>query len=318
MVATAGHDALLAYDWEDGFRNAPASADKKPFGANAQLTTKEGSNNAVRLFEPGDPEAVQIIEQAFDGTFTAEFTLTNPWWLRAVITEASSSGTAPTTHTFDGFPGDPMRIYTGNEATSTYRELQGAVVQTATITWNIPGEVTISLDGAYAFEDADATSFTQPTLNERALSYHDATLTRDDGTATDLQFVQNLSLTINLNVDMVDELGTRFAVDYSPKQRNTTIEYERIVQDTSDQERAYGDATTLQDKVENTADFSITTTNGKSGSDTNSVTFEMDDVFPDSVSRSGIGDGSADLTDALTEAAPTVRAIAENDTSTAR
>jgi hypothetical protein len=315
MVAAAGHDALLAYDWEDGFRNAPASADKKPFGYNATLSTKEGSNNAVRLFEPGDPEAVSIIEQAFDGTFTVDFTLSNPWFLRAVIAEASSSGTSPTTHTFDGFPGDPMRIYTGNTNTSTYRELEGAVVGTATFTFNIPGEVEVSLDGAYAYENGDASSFTQPALNERALSYHDSRLSR---AGSDLSFVQSLTVTVNLNVDMVDDLGSRFAVDYSPKQRNPELSYARIVQDTSDQERAYGGATSLQETVENTADFVVEATNGKTGADKNSIQLQMDNVFPDSVSRSGTGDGSADLEDELSEAAPTISAVAENGTSSAR
>lgn len=315
MVATAGHDTLLAYDWENGFRNAPSSPDKKPFGRDASLTTKEGSNNAVRLFQPGDPEATQIIEQAFDGSWTAEFTLSNPWFLRAIIDEATSSGTAPTTHTFDGFPGDPMRIYTGNDDTSTYRILEGCVVQTATFTFNIPGTVDVSLEGAYAYEDPTASSFTQPALNERALSYHDSELNRDTST---LSFVQSLTVTVNLNVDMVDELGDRFAVDYSPKQRNTTIDYARIVQDTSDQERAYGDATSLQDKVENTVDFFVEATNGKTGSDKNSVKLTMNDVFPDSVSRSGIGDASSDLEDELSEMAPTLKATAENDNASAR
>jgi len=315
MVATAGHQALLSYDWEDGFRNAPASADKKPFGLDATLSTEEGSNNAVRLFEPGDPEAIQIIEQNFDGSWTAEFTLSNPWFLRGVIDEASSSGTAPTTHTFDGFPGDPMRLYHGNESAGNYYVLEGAVIQSATFTFNIPGTVDVSLEGAYAFKNADDPSFTQPTINERALSYHDSRLSRD---GSDLSFVQSLTVTVNLNVDMIPELGERFAVDYSPKQRNTTVDYARIVQDDSDQQRAYGGATTLQDKVENQVPMEVEASNGKTGSDRNLVRLEFTGAFPDSVSRSGIGDGSADLEDELNEMIEGVSAVAENGTSTAR
>lgn len=315
MVATAGHQALLSYDWEAGFRNAPLSPDKKPFGYNATLSTEEGSNNAVRLFEPGDPEAVDIIEQNFDGSFTVDFTLSNPWFLRALITEASSSGTSPTTHTFDGFPGDPMRIFHGNEAASNYYALEGAVVQTATFTFNIPGEVEVSLDGAYAYKNSDDPSFTQPTINERALSYHDSRLTRD---GTDLSFVQSLTVTVNLNVDMIPELGDRIAVDYSPKQRNTTVDYARIVQDDSDQQRAYGGATSIQDSVENTVPMQVEASNGKTGADKNLIRLEFTGAFPDSVSRSGIGDGSADLEDELNEMIQGISAVAENGVSTAR
>jgi hypothetical protein len=315
MPATAGHDALLSYDWEDGFLNAPASADKKPFGRDASLTTEEAANNAVRLFEPGDNEAAQIIEQAFDGTWTAEFTLSNPWFLRAIFGDASSSGTSPTTHTFDGKIGDPMRIFHGNENSSTYYALEGCVVQTATFTFNIPGTVDVSLEGAYATKNSDDPSFTQPGQNYRALSYHDSRLNR---ASSDLSLVQSLTVTVNLNADMVDELGSRTPVDYSPKQRNTTIDYARIVQNTDDQERVYGNATTIQDKVENTADFIVEASNGKTGSDRNLVKLELDGVFPDSVSRTGIGDPEADLQDELSEAAPTITAVAENGTATAR
>jgi hypothetical protein len=319
MPATAGHDALLSYDWEDGFLNAPASADKKPFGRDAALTTEEAANNAVRLFEPGDNEAAQIIEQAFDGTWTAEFTLSNPWFLRAILGEASSSGTSPTTHTFNDKIGDPMRIFHGNENSSTYYALEGCVVQTATFTFNIPGTVDVSLEGAYATKNSDDPSFTQPVQNERALSYHDSRINRDTGSGgTDLSLVQSLTVTVNLNADMVDELGSRTAVDYSPKQRNTTIDYARIVQNSDDQERVYGNATTIQDKVENPADFIVEASNGKSGSDLNRVELQLDDVFPDTVSRTGIGDPEADLQDELSEAAPTITAVAENGTATAR
>jgi len=315
MSATAGHQARLSYDWEDGFRTVPATADKKPFGVDATLTTEDASNNAVRLFEPGDPEAVQIIEQEFSGSWTAEFTLSNPWFLRAVIDEASSSGTAPTTHTFDGFPGDPMRLFHGSENSSTYYVLEGCVVTSATFTFNIPGTVDVTLEGAYANKNADDPSFTQPTINERALSYHDSSITRG---GTTLTFVQSLSISVSLNVDMIQELGSRFPEAYSPKQRNTEITYARIAQDSTDQERAYGGATTIQDSIENTADISVTASNGKSGTDLNSVSLEFTDVFPDSVSRSGIGDATADLQDELSEMSPDISATAENNTDPAR
>jgi len=315
MTATAGHDALLSYDWEDGFLTAPATADKKPFGVDATLSTEEGSNNAVRLFEPSSNEAVQIIEQEFAGTWTAEFTLSNPWFLRAIFGTASSSGTAPTTHTYDGPIGDPMRLFHGNENTSAYYALEGCVAQTVTFTFNIPGTVDVSIEGAYATKNDDDPSFTQPTINERALSFHDAELTRAGST---LSFVQSLNLTVNLNADMVYELGNRTAVDYSPKQRNTTLDYARIVQNTDDQERAYGGATSIQDKVENTADFVASASNGKTGTDLNKVELQLNNVFPDSVSRSGVGDATADLEDELSEMAPTIKAVAENGIASAR
>lgn len=315
--ATAGHNSLLAYDWEDtaGFLSAPSAADKKPFGIDATLSTHDLSNNAIRQFNPGSREAEAIIEQEFSGSFTVDFTLTNPWFLEAVLTTPTTSGTAPTTHTYDGETPSSMKIFTGNTNTATSRMLEGCVVQTATLTFNIPGTVDVSLDGVYAKENADAESFTQPPINDRALSFHDATLNRG-GSA--LSFVQSLTVTINNNIDLIRELGDRFGVDFSPKQRNTTIDYARIVQDASDMERAYGGATTLQSKVENTADFTAVADNGKTGTSKNAVTLTMNGVFPDGVDRSGVGDATADLEDALSEMAPTILATAENDSASAR
>lgn len=314
--ATAGHHSKLAYLWEDnGFASTPTDSDRKPFGIDTTLSTKEGSNNAVRLFNPDDPEAKQIIEQNFEGSFTVEFTLTNPWWLRSVIAEATSSGSAPTTHTFDGHPPDTMRILEGNTQTSTYRALEGCAVATATLTFNIPGTVDVSLDGAYANEDATLSSFTQPAVSERALSHHDSSLDRDGST---LSFVQSLTLTVNVNADMVQQLGDRKPVDYSPKQRNASLDYARIVTDDSDQKRAYGNADTIQSKVENTAPFTVVADNGKSGSDANKVTINLTNVFPDTVSRTGIGDPEADLQDELSEMAAGIDATATNSTSSAR
>jgi len=315
MSATAGHQTVLSYDWEDGFKTAPASDNKKPFGVDATLTTEDASNNAVRLFEPGSPEAEQIIEQEFSGSWTAEFTLSNPWFLRGVITDASTSGTeAPYTHTFDGFPGDPMRLYHGSENSSTYYVLEGCVVTSATFTFNIPGTVDVTLEGAYADKSTGST-FTQPTINERALSFHDSTISRGGST---LSFVQSLSISVSLNADMIQELGSRFPEAYSPKQRNTEITYARIAQDSTDQERAYGGASSIQDKVENTADITVTASNGKSGSELNSMELQFTGVFPDSVSRSGIGDATSDLQDELSEMSPTIKAVAENSSSTAK
>jgi hypothetical protein len=314
--ATAGHDALLAYVWEDnGFREAPTDDDKKPFGYNTSLTTNEGSNNAVRLFAPDDPNAKEIIEQNFDGTVAVEFELTNPWFMRGVIAESSSSGTSPTTHTFDGDAMDSVKLFEGNEKTNTYTEIEGVVWQTATFTATEAGTTGVTLSGAYASKNDDGSSFTQPPLEfSRALSGHNADLNRG---GTRLGFVQNATVTINRNVDLVDELGTRFAVDYSPKQFNVTLDYTRIVTDDTDRQRAYGDATTLQDTVTNTADFILEWSVG-SGADLNTQRLELDDVFPDSESRTGVGDPGADLEDTLNEMSPSARYVAENETATAR
>jgi len=55
-----------------------------------------------------------------------------------------------------------------------------------------------------------------------------------------------------------------------------------------------------------------------SGSDLNTQRLELDNVFPDAESRTGVGDASADLEDTLNEMSPSARYVAENETAEAR
>ncbi|AGM11980.1 hypothetical protein DNAM5_121 [Haloarcula californiae tailed virus 1] len=326
MPSAAGHEARVSYLWEnDGSDNpdfatdSPSDSDNKPFGSDATMNTLEGSNNAVRVFDPNDREAREVIEQNFEGSWSVEFTLTNPWWLRGVIHyDVSTSGaSAPYTHDYDGDIPYSMRIVQGTEATGTERVLKGCVISSAEISASVGGMVNVSLQGAYADEDLDTggVGAAQPTVDERPLHFAHATLKRDGAT---LSLVQNASLTIENNIDLIRELGSRIAADYSPKQRTVDISYGDIVEDETEVQRMYGSGTTPQNTVENDKPMTFTFDDGGSGSDKNAVTFNIGGAFPNSYSRSGIGDPEADLEGSLSEMAATIDASAENETSSAR
>jgi hypothetical protein len=125
-------------------------------------------------------------------------------------------------------------------------------------------------------------------------------------------------LSITTNDALIYDLGSRTAVAHNPKQYTYDLDYTRIVEDTTDVERFYGNDTTLSDTIDNTAAITITADNGKTGSAQNKVEWQLEDVFPTDHSRSGVGDPSADIEDALTEIAPTVTVVAENGDSEAR
>lgn len=327
MPASTGADTRVSYVWEnDGSGNpdfataSPSDSDYKPFGADATMNTLEGRNNAVRVFEPSSREAAEVIEQAFEGAFSVEFTLTNPWWLRGVVDNSVSTtdnGDGSYTHTFSGDVPFPMRIVQGTESTGNERTLLGCVIASVTLSAQVGGMGTVSIDGAYADdENATPASLTsQPALNERPMTFAQASVTRGGST---LSLIQNAQLTLENNTDLIHELGSRTAADYSPKQRTADINYGDIVEDKTELERMYGSGSSVQSTVENTSNIVFQFDNGKSGSDKNVMKVTLKDAIPDSYSRSGVGDPEADLEGTLSEMAATVDAEATNGTSAAR
>lgn len=313
------HAGLLYYHEDAGFNAAPNDTTAKTFGANATLDTKEGSHNAVRVFNPQSREAADIIEQNFSGSFTISFELTNPWFLTEVISAPTTSGSAaPYTHTFDGPDPSSMQVVTPTEGVGE-TGIGGCVVASCSISNDVPGNPQVNLNGAYASEEITndgATNTAQPTLNERALTHRQATL-QVAGSAQ--RRIQSVTVDIENNTDLIDELGATEPVDYSPKKREPSIDYTDIVEDTSEQKRFYGDsaATTVQDTIENDVEVRLKWDNGKTGADKNSFELVLGGSFPDSYSRSGVGDAEADLEGELNEMVATVYAIAENSESAA-
>lgn len=319
MPASAGHHATLMMLWEDVFdEEDPSDTNHKALGADATLDTAEGSHNAVRVFEPSNREAVQIIEQNFSGSWSASFSLTNPWWLRTVIDEPSTSGSdAPYTHEFDGQIPSSFRFVQGTETTGVERYLRGCVTVDASISVDVMGSVDITLNGIYANEEKDpsASLEDQPTIEDRVLHFGHASLSLDGSM---VRLVQSLDISINNNIDLVPELGTRMPVDYSPKERIVDLSWTDIVNDDDDHlDRFYGGSDTITETMDNEEDAVILFDNGLTGADKNSLQFSLDNLFPDSYGRTGIGDPTADLQGNLSSMTATVKATAENSTETA-
>lgn len=315
----AGHQTTLSFLHEDdGFAQTPTDDDPKPFGYDATLSTFDGSHNAVRVFDPNSREAARVIEQEFSGSFTVDATLANPWWLQEIFGAPDTTGLDPSTHTYGANTGgEPttMRIRQGNDGTGFRRILAGAVATDVTVDFNVPGEISLSITGAYADEPSDATVESQPAVQREPLMTHHASMTRG---GTTLELVQSVTVSIATNDAMIYDLGSRTPATNNPKALEYDLDYTKVVTSSDDVERFYGNDTTLQESIDNTADIVIDADNGKTGSALNRLSFELDDVFPGEHSRSGVGDPQADLEDQLSEISPTVTVIAENDDGDAR
>jgi len=338
MPAPTGAHTTLWYYWEEDSNGDPDFAagtstddsDEKPFGGNATLNQFEGSNNAVDIFEPNSREMAQLIAQHFDGAFTVDFEWTNPWWLRGLISDhdgGTDNGDGTYTYVFNGDVPYPMVLCAGydDRATGTSgqqdeRYLEGCVVQSATVDVSTEGTAGVSLTGAYVNEDyqSDVSLTAQPSLNHDVMTFAEALLHLD---GSSLSLVQDASVEINNNTDIIRELGTRIGVDYSPKARIPSVDYTKIREDNTEIADMYGDsaASAVQQDVDTSKDMKFEVDNGESaGSGQNQAQFDLGGSFPESVGTDNLGDPQEDLQESINRRLQTVTAEATLEVANAR
>lgn len=339
MPAPTGAHTTLWYYWEEDSSSNPDfgvgagtnDSDSKPFGGNAKLNQFEGSNNAVDIFEPNSREMAQLIAQHFDGAFSVDFEWTNPWWLKGLISASdggTDNGDGTYTYTFNGDVPFPMVIVAGYDDRATgvagqvdERYLEGCVVQTATVDVSTEGTVSVSLSGAYVNEDyqeAVGTLTSQPSLQHDVMTFADAMLNLDSSM---LSLVQDASVEINNNTDIIRELGTRVGVDYSPKARIPTVDYTKIREGSSEVKDLYGSdaATSVEQSVDSTAPMTFEVDNGEAaGSGMSTAALNMGGAFPETMSTENLGDPQEDLQESINRRLKTVTAEATLSTASAR
>ena len=371
MVATTGKDTSLIYVWEDSFDQTPGnmigstfgiSDYKQTFGSGVTLGTNEGSNNAERQFRPGSRQAEYILEAQFDGSWSVDFTLTNPWFLKSMFgdpttTEGETIDSTVETwkHEYSGQFPDSMQLieqieYQDASGNSIYdhRILTGCVVSSMDVETDTEGVVEVSLDGAYANEryiedvtnasDPPYSQFTQPATDHRPLHFGNAKVyfdqTPESGSDTQVvqRLMQDVSLSLEGNVDMIYELGSRTAADFSPKAIEPELSYTRIVSEDASSTSAqdlkdmYGDTTKTREERNEPADPTMGTSdleiqididNARTVSDdadVNNMKFVMEGSLVDSYSRNNVGDPESELEADVDRLITRTYVVAENQT----
>jgi hypothetical protein len=318
-TASQGHDFTGYYLHEGSFAEQnPADSTPKTFGANQTFGTVEGSNNVLQVFQPNKRTPVDLVERTFEGSWSAQFTYTNPWWLELLYGSPSSTGTSPTTHTFDGETMGTARIVIGRQQSGKERILKGCLVTQATIQISVGGEARVNLNGVYAEEETNTPGSleSQPSLSWDAMTFADASLALGGST---FGYVQDGSLQLQNQVELVNEWGTRVAVDYAPRTLVPTVDFSKINEagETDQLENMYGGSTSIQEDISASPDVTLTLDNGQSGSNTNSLEATIAGTFPESYGEEGLGDPQADVTEEINRAARTVSFDAQNNVGSA-
>lgn len=351
MSAVTGSHTVWVYVWEDDneFNQAPGDptdATFKIFGVNDTQDTADRSNNAERMFRPFQRGAEQIIEQQFEGSWSANFTLTNTWWLQffygaPTSTSVNGDGTAPWEHAYTVQPDVPPKTahliqevhYPDGEVEQTI--YQGCAAGSIEFDVSVEDIVEVSIDGNYATEttvstaDGDDMAYgdvsngidSQPSSQYRAMHFGNSLLRVDldeDGTPDAKAAVQDASVSLEGNLEMTNELGTRFATGPQYLQLEPSLDYTNLVTiETKDDEKraAYGSADASQPQntmADSQVDAELEFDVGLSD-ETNSLLLQLNGTLPDDFSQSNVGDPQEVLEDDISRLVGTADVLVTSD-----
>lgn len=342
MSTATGANTIWVYRWEDDqeFNQNPGEitdTENKTFGANVTADAADRSNNPERMWRPFDRAAETILEMQFDGSWGADFVLSNTWWLQFIFGEPEVEGTdAPYTHTYNLDPANPPKSahlieethYPDGTAEQTV--YTGCFVPSGDVDVSVEDTVDISLDGEYAdeefYEDATNSPYgeiaSQPSIEYRPMHFGNSYLRLDvtnDGSVDLRSLVQDASLTLEGNVEGERELGTRFIAIPSFLQFEPDISYTNLVglgNKSEEQRASYGStaATSPQESMHESNDLEGELEfDAGIAEEENSVTFELEGAFPDTYSRNNIGDPQEALEDDIDRMVRDVTAVVQSD-----
>lgn len=311
--ARAGHHADVVYLHEDGagsFNSSPSDSTHKIFGGNTTADI-DASRDPVKIWNSNRTPA-EHVSRVFDGgvTINGELGAYGPWWLSQPFGTPSSGGTAPSTHTYGlnvAGTGDPrsMRVLAPTDGMSSVQMATGVVPQTISIDENFPENPTFTIDAVYAATSLIASTITVPSFT--FTTYNNAQAQLDIGGQT-IGRLQNTGLTLNLNTDLVGEIGSSVHVDFSPKAFEPEVTAERIVAKSASAapsnllQHFYGGGTTYT-HAPSTAGVSIIYDNGSTGASTHKQTYKLSGAVPSDLTTSNLNDPDADLLREVTEMA---------------
>lgn len=326
-MADTGADTRVAYLFEDnGFASSPNDSDHKPFGSDASMDTFEGNNQVRQVLEPGNKQPIDSLVQLFDGRWSVTFNMVNPWWMELVFGGPGSptdNGDGTYTYSYAGTSPTSFRIKEGYTNSGDTREAMGCVVSNVRIAPSVNDNVRVTLDGPYAEEESNSPGvgslFSQPSFQSE-MSTMTFAQARVDLDGSEKSRVQDATLQVPLNVEMVGELNSRHPVDFYTRVYRPRVDIREIKSGggIDDLEKFYGGATTMQERVTNKLSMTFLFTNGvAAGSGMNKMEFSLSGTLSDTFSENGVGNPEQPIEEQINRTVESVSATATNETNEA-
>jgi len=215
--------AFTLYGWESTYGTEAGTKDKV-FGVGQEITINR-SNQFQKVRGVGDRDIAGVAPGMYDGGFSINFSLANPWFFKMLFGDATDAGAGPYTHTWNDVAADPepFTAFVGIDSdTDSNQVLLGCKAEKITLSCNVGEVVKGSIEGKF-MKDTEDTSLE----------------TKQTETAYDVFFFQQGSLTIGTNVAFIDKVdidisngllptysvGSRFLTSLSPGERNFNLNF---------------------------------------------------------------------------------------------
>lgn len=284
MVTRTGAYAYHKFDFESTF-NGDDATKTKVLGKNVRLSPIQTMNNQIPLPQLNSVEIEDFAYGQEAKRLSADWVLSNPWWLELVTGSLSTTGSSPYTHTYTAakaVKSFAMEIGFQGTTANVVRTLLGCIMPSVTIRSSLNDVVRCSADIVSGKESTIGTSLdSSPPSDDIDFPYtfaHGSLQFPDGNTIAELQ---SFDLTINQNAQLV----------YGHGSKSSAGAFRGVSEYTARFNAAMIDSTELQKVLDRAeiADAVITFTNGLAGANEKSITITVTGVSPSEHSMSLAG-----------------------------
>jgi len=269
-MGRTGAYGYLLYGWESSFRGGASTRDKV-FGRGQRITGISRRENIEAIYELYQREPGSAMYKQQEGSLSIEWILANPWFFKGVMGSASTDGAGPYTHTFSkakDFVSMDIEVGFEAEDANVVRRFKGAVFNSVSITASVNDLIRVRGDIRFFEEPTPTTTLGTAVIDSfEPFSFQHATLQIPNGTT--IAEVQSFELTIGNNANPIWGLGSEYAAAAIPRGFDAAGRLNVTMKDASF-------INLLRDSA---ASLKLTITNGESGADERTITFNGTDVY---------------------------------------
>jgi len=274
--------SYVRYGYESTYGTAVADGSLTTyFGHNVKFNAT-AKNNIEKIPNLNNRNYTKYAAKKFEGSWSADFQVSNWYWMKGVLGSVATTGGGPYTHTYNEAVTPPgITIQQSEDLDSdSERSFTGCLINEATVSFSVGDVVSGKLSGIYQKEAKDTTPLNangNSADSEEVFTFAHATLELPQSTT--LTEVQSLEISINNNWEPIWGLGSRLFTQRAAKQRDYLIKVKKTREADSDLlDDFYGSTTALANpnKPADIATMELTVTNGLATTSERSFTMLLD------------------------------------------
>ena len=246
----------------------------KSFGNDLKISNFTRKNNAQVLYGINNQQGQVIVPLQYEGSFTADFVLSDPWIFYYILgNDPSTTGSGPYVHKFLDTAATPVfaskvgsiNVAIGQDRTTDNDiNCKGAVMKSTTFDMTVNEPVKVTSEFEFATDNSDTTLASNVNPTDAPFNFAHASLEFPTST-TITDAIQNLNLTINRNTTILRGLGSRIGQAFYNGKAEYDLKMDIPQEGATWQELLYGtgSATTPAGNITEQAGLKIILDNGE-------------------------------------------------------